>query len=185
MLENYLRAVDAYLPGDEADADFQSRTSALLRTTANPLHRSQYAPGHITSSALVLSADGQSVLLIWHGKLKMWLQPGGHVESDPDPFQSATRETVEETGIPRSSLQVIGHTLLDIDIHPIPATLKEPGHDHFDLRVLLVSETKDIVAASDAADARWFDVLSAETKQMIDTSAQRLLRKGLHALRRF
>ena len=55
----------------------------------------------------------------------------------------------------------------------------------FDLRVLLVSETKDIVAASDAADARWFDVLSAETKQMIDTSAQRLLRKGLHALRRF
>jgi 8-oxo-dGTP pyrophosphatase MutT (NUDIX family) len=149
------------------------------------LHRSQYTPGHITSSALVLSADGQSVLLIWHGKLKMWLQPGGHVEADLDPFQAAIRETAEETGILRSSLQVIGRTLLDIDIHSIPATLKEPGHDHFDLRVLLVSETKDIVAASDAADARWFDVLSAETKQMIDTSAQRLLRKGLHALRRF
>jgi 8-oxo-dGTP pyrophosphatase MutT (NUDIX family) len=184
MLENYLRAVEGYLPGDKADADFQSRTSTLLRTTANPLHRSQYTPGHITSSALVLSADAQSVLLIWHRKLKMWLQPGGHIEADLDPFQAAIRETAEETGISRSSLQVIGCTLLDIDIHPIPATLKEPGHDHFDLRVLLVSETKDIVAASDAADARWFDVLSTETQQMIDTSPRRLLRKGLRALRR-
>src|SRR5215510_6536228 len=137
----YLQAVDAYLPGDKADLDFQTRTSDLLRTTANPLHRSQYTPGHITSSALVLSADGRSVLLIWHGKLQRWLQPGGHVESDPDPFQAALRETVEETGIAASSLRVIGRNLLDIDIHAIPATSKEPGHDHFDLRVLLVSET--------------------------------------------
>ena len=185
MIENYLRAVDAYLPGDKADSDFQSRTSTLLRTTANPLHRSQYTPGHITSSALVLSADGQSVLLIWHGKLKMWLQPGGHVEADPDPFAAAVRETAEETGILSPSLRVVGRELLDIDIHPIPATPKEPGHEHFDLRVLLVSDKKKIVAASDAADARWFDVSSAETKQMLDTSAQRLLRKGLDAFRGF
>jgi 8-oxo-dGTP pyrophosphatase MutT (NUDIX family) len=179
----YLQAVDAYLPGDKADLDFQTRTSALLRTTANPLHRSQYSPGHITSSALVLSADGRSVLLIWHGKLQRWLQPGGHVESDPDPFQAAVRETVEETGIAAAFLRVIGRDLLDIDIHAIPATSKEPGHDHFDLRVLLVSETKKIVAASDAADARWFDVSAAETSQMLDVSGQRLLRKGLQAFR--
>src|SRR5260221_11232107 len=98
MLENFLCAVDTYLPGDKADADFQSRTSTLLRTTANPLHRSQYKPGHITSSALVLSADGQSVLLIWHGKLEMWLKPGGHGQAYLDPSQAANRGTTERLG---------------------------------------------------------------------------------------
>lgn len=179
MRDAFIKIVESYTPGDEADSDFKRRTSVLLQTTHRPLNRNQFSPGHITASALVLSAKAESVLLIWHRKLQRWLQPGGHVEEDRDPFATAIRETGEETGILPSCLHGIGRELLDIDIHPIPATPKEPSHDHFDLRVLLFSDTKDIVPATDAAAARWFAVSSEETNQMLDASGLRLLRKGL------
>ena len=43
-------------------------------------------PVHLTTSTFVYSTDLASVLLVLHGKAKLWLQPGGHLEpEDLDP----------------------------------------------------------------------------------------------------
>lgn len=52
---------------------------------------------HFTATGYIAGPD--AILLHWHGKLKMWLPPGGHIESDEDPVQAVLREAREETGI--------------------------------------------------------------------------------------
>jgi 8-oxo-dGTP pyrophosphatase MutT (NUDIX family) len=39
------------------------------------------------------------ILLMYNKKLNMWLQPGGHIENDELPHETAIRECKEETGI--------------------------------------------------------------------------------------
>lgn len=46
----------------------------------------------------MLIHDG-ATLLIKHKKLNVWLAPGGHLEGDELPHQTAEREFMEETGI--------------------------------------------------------------------------------------
>lgn len=44
-----------------------------------------------------LSHDGRTALH-WH-RLKAWLPPGGHIETDENPIEAVLREIIEETGI--------------------------------------------------------------------------------------
>lgn len=52
---------------------------------------------HFTATGYITRHD--AVLLHWHVKLRMWLPPGGHVEPNEDPAQTALREALEETGV--------------------------------------------------------------------------------------
>ena len=52
---------------------------------------------HFTSTVFVVFED--KIALHWHNKVKMWLPPGGHVEENEDPVQTAIRECREEMGI--------------------------------------------------------------------------------------
>lgn len=50
-------------------------------------------------TAGVYIIERQSVLLIFHRKLKKWLPPGGHLEKNETPDEAARREAREETGL--------------------------------------------------------------------------------------
>ncbi len=43
--------------------------------------------------------DEDKILLIYHKKFGKYIQPGGHIEGDEEPYQTAMREVFEETGI--------------------------------------------------------------------------------------
>lgn len=43
--------------------------------------------------------DEDHILLIFHKKFGKYIQPGGHIESGEEPYQTAIREVLEETGI--------------------------------------------------------------------------------------
>ena len=58
---------------------------------------------HFTATGFVVHRG--SVALHWHPKVKEWLPPGGHIESNEDPVQAVVREVLEETGI---EVMVIG-----------------------------------------------------------------------------
>jgi 8-oxo-dGTP diphosphatase len=52
---------------------------------------------HLTASGLVFFED--TLLLLFHSKLNLWLYPGGHVEPDEEPQDALRREIQEEVGI--------------------------------------------------------------------------------------
>ena len=52
---------------------------------------------HFTASAYVV--HGGKVLLHYHEKVRLVLPPGGHIEANETPAQSAIREVEEETGL--------------------------------------------------------------------------------------
>ena len=49
---------------------------------------------HFTSTVFVVFKN--KIFLHWHAKVKEWLPPGGHIELNEAPIETATRETLEE-----------------------------------------------------------------------------------------
>jgi 8-oxo-dGTP pyrophosphatase MutT (NUDIX family) len=117
-------------------------------------------------------------LLIWHTKLHLWLQPGGHIDpKDVDVFAAARREVAEEAGV--TTLHAVGDGLFDLDVHVIPARPNEPAHSHFDVRLLFRCQDASLVAGSDAGDARWVGVSEVSPTES-DESVMRAVRKLRH-----
>ena len=53
---------------------------------------------HFCASAFVVDPATKKMLLVFHGTFKKWVQPGGHIEDDEFPEETAMREVFEETG---------------------------------------------------------------------------------------
>jgi len=121
---------------------------------------------HFVATCYVVN-DG-ATLLHEHERLGMWLPPGGHVDRDELPHETALRETYEETGLrpelvadagpyetdQASSLPRPAAFLLeDIDVH-------EDGrvaHQHVDFVYFAASEgrTVDPVGRGEAGTDAW------------------------------
>jgi ADP-ribose pyrophosphatase YjhB (NUDIX family) len=104
------------------------------------------AIGHVTGSAWIWSTDGEAVVLLHHGKLDRWLQPGGHADGDADIARVASREAREETGL--TTLRLESPAVFDVDVHPIPTTATEAGHFHYDVRFLFRADRSELPQAS-------------------------------------
>ena len=131
---------------------------AFVERHPDPFDR-RIAEGHLTGSAIVVSAAGDQVLLLHHRKLGRWLQPGGHAEpGERDGEAVALREAREETGIEGLALHPSAPRPLDVDVHPIPARPDEPAHLHLDLRYLAVAPAGATLRrqAAEARALRWF-----------------------------
>lgn len=141
---------------------------ALAGSERDVFSRDTFDPGHFTASAFVLSPDRRRLLLIFHRKLKMWLQPGGHIEpTDRDLVEAARREVKEETGLDEVSLE---DPMFDIDVHRIPAFGESPAHLHHDVRCVMVASRLEVQAGDDVSDARWFNIqtVASRTNQLAD-----------------
>ena len=53
---------------------------------------------HFCASAFVVDPTTKKLLLVFHGKFRKWVQPGGHIEEDEFPEETVKREVFEETG---------------------------------------------------------------------------------------
>jgi 8-oxo-dGTP diphosphatase len=101
-------------------------------------------------AASVCVRRGDQVLLVQRGKepgLGKWAFPGGKVQFGETTIQAALRELYEECGIAARIGKLIG--LYDV-IQP---------DFHFTIACYFADQSEgEVVAGSDAADARWFDV---------------------------
>lgn len=130
---------------------------ALLRwqmAERHALERRETMPGHVTTSAFVLSPDQARLLLIDHVVIGRWLQPGGHFEPAATFHQSARREAVEETGIAGLALHpwhAGGDLPFAIDSHEVPGNPRrnEPPHIHHDLQYLFLADPALPLAAQE------------------------------------
>jgi 8-oxo-dGTP pyrophosphatase MutT (NUDIX family) len=148
-----LRLLDAFTPHDETEHGFLARMRRFVRETPG-CHRRGTPQGHLTASAWIVDAQRQHALLLHHGKLGRWLQPGGHIEDDANLLDAALREALEETGLP---CRAADPGIFDLDIHPIPARAQEAEHLHYDVRFLLETAPDAQPAVSPESNAvRWF-----------------------------
>lgn len=185
--EHLRRLLEAHAPADAREHEHTHSILRLLADTAQPFSREQYAPGHVTASAFVLDPEARELLLILHGKLGLWLQPGGHVDpEDANVLESARREVREEVSI--CELSVVGSGLLDVDVHAIPARGAQMAHAHFDVRFLFKASARAFRAGSDAKDARWVPISALlansgapeRAQYPSDESVMRAVRKLVH-----
>ncbi|MDD2377510.1 MAG: NUDIX hydrolase [Bacilli bacterium] len=54
---------------------------------------------HFCASVFVVDPITKKILLVKHPKFNKWVQPGGHIEDDETPEETALREAYEETGV--------------------------------------------------------------------------------------
>lgn len=177
-----LELLDRYAARHPEEADRVARMRALVRARPDCFERG-CAPGHVTGSAFVVSADLRRVLLVHHRKLDRWLQPGGHADGESDVARVALREAEEETGL--EGLAFLGPdgaagepVPFDLDVHEIPARPGEPAHEHHDVRFLLVAApgAEDARASEESHAVRWFP-LAALAALGVDESVLRMARK--------
>jgi 8-oxo-dGTP pyrophosphatase MutT (NUDIX family) len=171
-----LEEVRAYEPEGLREREAREKILELLRQAPDPFTRR--CRDHVTGSAVVARPDGSAFVLVFHRRLRRWLQPGGHVEpADASVLETAKREAREETGI--ASLDVAGGgQILDLDVHPIPATADRPEHVHYDLRYLLTASGEAALAEpAEIEKVGWFTFDEAIAAGA-DPSVQRALRKA-------
>ncbi len=140
-------------PDSGREARARDRILVAMGRLPQPFDQ-QADPTHITGSALILGPRG--VLLHRHKRLKMWLQPGGHLEARETPWQAALREAGEETGLQLEWAEVAADGLpglAHVDVHD-----GGRGHTHLDLRYLLAVVGSDVPApqAGESQEVRWF-----------------------------
>lgn len=165
----------AFQPPDPTQRAFLEAMLELNRKGERALSRDCFDPGHFTASAFILDAAQERLLLILHGKLKMWLQPGGHIDAgDHDVIAAARREIREEVGL--ATVELAHDGIFDVDIHDIPALGNHPPHQHFDVRFLFVSQSDVVTAATDAHAAKWV-ALDEVTNLQSDASVMRAVRQ--------
>lgn len=169
-MENKQQILDLIKAYEIEFADERPRTEAIktFMETFDGIdlfHRKNFV-GHITASAYILNPAKDSLLLLKHKALKIWLQPGGHVdETDNSLYDAALREAEEETGLSKRNLSRVNDLIFDVDSHAIPANdLKnEPPHVHHDISFLFVCNKEEINIDTDELTAsKWVSFAALE-----------------------
>ncbi len=166
----------------EEEGNFDLLAEQLKESTSIAVRSNM--EGHVTASGLVL--HGNNVLLIFHNKLQKYLQPGGHLETDPTLWQSAQREVIEETGLKNVELhpwhaqnQFIP---LNIDTHAIPANEKkqEGGHYHHDfMYVFTVNDTAITLQEEEVAGFKWVPLPHDFTERTLKNALVKVYNLGI------
>lgn len=144
--------VSGWAPPDQDAAAVRKRTLELLATGPVTVARG-HRPGHVTASAMVVSADLSRVLLCLHGRFGKWVQLGGHCEpADATLVDAALREATEESGIDGL---VIHPEPIGLDIHPV--TCDGRASLHYDVRFAVCAPPGAVERVSDESRALgWF-----------------------------
>lgn len=156
----------------------RSEMLALAYSEADSLLRT-CEPGHFTGSALIVDAEGERLLVLFHTKAQRWFQPGGHADGQADLSAVARREAEEETGI--DGLEVVGPAI-DLDIHWL-RPVNAPPHRHLDVRYLLRAPAGAVLRGNHESEAlRWVTLDELGTLDP-DDGLVRLATRGLDLAR--
>ncbi|MFV0453149.1 MAG: NUDIX hydrolase [Propioniciclava sp.] len=165
-------------PASVAQRSLAQSYLALLAARPDAWSR-DCAPGHLTASAMVFSADLSAVALVLHGIMNIWVQPGGHLEpGDADLLSAARREVAEELGI-SVTLDALPVTL---DCHVVQCRGYTHPTRHLDIRFAGRASADAMLVCSEESHAvRWWPVdalpddLHADVGELIAAGRDRLL----------
>ncbi|PCE16070.1 hypothetical protein AUC47_10215 [Microbacterium sp. SZ1] len=140
----------------EQDRAVQEDFASFFSRDDGPVQRGD-GPRHATASAFVFDPTLSRVLLVFHGKGRFWVQPGGHLEpEDHSVADAALRELSEETGIvaPPPGDEYV----YDLDHHELSAAFGRCA-SHLDVGVALIVAGEGGLRLSDESeDVRWWPI---------------------------
>ena len=150
--ELLLAQLRSYEPFDELEDCHRRAMVKLLTDSLDPFSRMCFQPGHFTASCYIVDGRGR-LLLHYHRRLQRWLQMGGHVDGQEMPEAAALREGREESGLP----DLVASSMIDLDVHAIPAGKGEPDHNHFDVRFVARTNRPEAIAfdPAESSDLAW------------------------------
>lgn len=112
------------------------------------------------ASVFVVNPVDKKILLCHHQRFNRWVQPGGHIEDNELPEETALRETYEETGV---RVKLLGERFPREDdfIRPlgIQRNRGKDGSLHVDITYVGVPLNQDDVIEDDEIDrCAWFSL---------------------------
>ncbi len=171
------RLVAEFLPRSERDRAAQEDFASFFSDDDGPVRR-ESGPDHATASCVVFDETLTQTLLVFHGKGRFWVQPGGHAEDgDASIVDAALRELREETGIetavPTSPLAY------DLDHHGLSSSFGRCA-SHLDIGIAVIVDPQLALTVSDESeDVRWWpvDALPAEVPAQLEPRLAGLLER--------
>ena len=140
--------------------DREKKLLEIVKVVPNIISRKNFF-GHFTASALIFNNKKQ-LLLVFHKKLKMFLQPGGHLEkNDKSLYLAAKREAEEETGLKVEENKKYLSKAILLDIHKIPSSFEKMENEHYHFDFMFVFDVKNekvILQKEEVSDYRWVDL---------------------------
>ncbi|MCD0485882.1 NUDIX domain-containing protein [Streptacidiphilus sp. ASG 303] len=151
----------------------------LLGLVGEPGAWDRGTPLHFTASALIVHPATKRVLLRWHVRQQAWLQVGGH--GDPGetlPLEIALREGREETHL-TDLAPWPDASLVHLTVVPVPASPREPAHEHADLRFLLATGMPEAARPENPeSPLEWLTVAGARERTTEENFRETLDRAG-------
>ena len=170
-----IQNLHTYSSDFKEEQQFVPRFISLINNFENCFDRS-LVTGHITGSSWITDVKGSSVLLVFHKKLKRWLQPGGHADGIEDIQEVSKIEAKEETGL--RSIDLVLPKIFDLDIHQIPKNKAIKAHLHYDIRYHFHAKIDDpLVISDESTDLKWFDLDEVDFYTKNNPSIQRMILK--------
>ncbi|MBE1486160.1 NUDIX hydrolase [Plantactinospora soyae] len=149
--------VSGLVPTDELEERHRTETLHWLRSTDDVFRRVKPAvpPRHLVSYVVPVDPADGGVLLVDHVNAGLWLPPGGHVDPDEHPAETARREAYEELGVP------VGSGLVQTE--PVFVTVTrtvgiDAGHTDVSLWFLLRLDREQPLSldSGEFREARWW-----------------------------
>lgn len=148
------RLVSGFAVVSDHDRAVQADFASFFADDDGPVARDD-GPHHATASAFVFDPSLTRILLVFHGKGRFWVQPGGHLEpGDRSVADAALRELREETGVVPAALE--RRHVYDLDHHTLSAAFGRCA-SHLDVGVAMVVADDTVPVVSDESeDVRWW-----------------------------
>lgn len=159
----YTRSViEAYLPQCAQEAADRALMLSLIDQYGDALLSRDCLVAHFTASSMILSPDGERVLMAYHNLYDSWAWTGGHADGEDDPLSTAVREAREETGV--QALRLLLPTPVSLEILPVWSHIKRgtpvPTHLHLNVTYALGADDSDFlrIKADENSGVQWLEI---------------------------
>ena len=143
--------IESYVPQCTQEIADRALMLSLIDTHGDALLSRDCLFAHFTASSMILSPDGERVLMAYHNLYDSWAWTGGHADGEDDPLSIALREAREETGVQAFSL--LAPQPVSLEILPVWSHIKRgkpvPTHLHLNITYAFCADDSAFLRAKE------------------------------------